>query len=98
NAIAVGAAFFAGTKEAKAVATKQAPQNKHNVKIRPAYSRNSQENEEVFTAKVAGDISGLFYRIYSEDGAFDSGLKALATRITEDLPLREGAFNLFQFR
>jgi molecular chaperone DnaK len=99
NAIAVGAAYFAGTKEAKVVSTaKQAPRNKHHVRIRPVYNRNSQESEEVFTAKVEGDISGLFYRIYSEDGAFDSGLKALAARITEDLPLREGAFNLFQFR
>jgi molecular chaperone DnaK (HSP70) len=33
-----------------------------------------------------------------EAAAFDSGLKALSARITEDLPLREGAFNLFQFR
>ena len=77
----------------------RAPRNKHHVeKIRPVYNRNSQESEEVFTAKVEGDISGLFYRIYSEDGAFDSGLKQLAARIIEDLPLREGAFNLFQLR
>lgn len=99
NAVAVGAAYFAGTKEAKAASTaKQTPRDKHQLKIRPVYNRNSQENEEVFTAKIGGDISGLSYRIYSEDGAFDSGLKVLTARITEDLPLREGAFNLFQFR
>ncbi len=49
-------------------------------------------------AKVEGNIAGLFYRIYSEDGAFDSGLKAVSTRIAEDLPLRPGAFNLFRFK
>ncbi len=99
NAIAVGAAFFAGTKEAKTVdISKLTPQNKHQIKVRAVYNRNSQETEEVFMAKIEGDTTGLFYRIYSEDGAFDSGLKGLANRISEDLPLREGAFNLFQFR
>ncbi len=99
NAIVVGAAFYAGTKEVKARgAAQKAPQNKHQIKIRPTYSRNSQESEETFLAKIEGDVNGLFYRINSEDGAFDSGLKALAPRITEDLPLREGAFNHFQFR
>lgn len=100
NAIAVGAAFFAGTKEfnlggEKAVVPSS---NDRNLKIRTVFNRNSQEPEETFTAKVEGDVSGLFYRIYSEDGSFDSGLKALSGRISEDLPLREGAFNLFQFR
>lgn len=99
NAIAVGAAFFAGTKEFQSLgASKQVPQNKHQIKIRTVYNRNSQENEETFTAKIEGDTTGLYYRVYSEDGAFDSGLKVLSGRIAEDLPLREGAFNLFQFR
>jgi len=99
NAIAVGAAFFAGSKELKAEGSfKKTSQNKHQIKIRPVYNRNSQESEETFNAKIEGDTTNLFYRINSEDGAFDSGLKVLASRITEDLPLREGAFNLFQFR
>ncbi|RON13054.1 Hsp70 family protein [Pseudomonas frederiksbergensis] len=99
NAIAIGAAYFAGTKEFKAGGdTVKVPSNSRQLKIRQVYNRNSQESEETFSAKVEGDISSLFYRIYSEDGAFDSGLKALSNRIMEDLPLREGAFNLFQFR
>ena len=77
NAIAVGAAYFAGTKE-----------------VMEDKESNSQE---ILSAKVGGDLTGLFYRIHSEDGAFDSGLKTLTPRISDDLPLREGAFNLFKF-
>jgi molecular chaperone DnaK len=101
NAIAVGAAYFAGAKEAQ-IDAREAPasdtKNKRSVSLKAVYNRNSQEQEEVFTAKVEGDLIGLYYRITGEDGSFDSGLKPLTKRVTEDLPLREGAFNLFQFR
>jgi len=97
NAIAVGAAWFAGTKEIGAVEKTASPKNSRNLKIRAVYNKNTQETEEIFTAKFEGDVAGLFYRIASEDGSFDSGLKALAARISEDLPLREGAYNLFKF-
>jgi molecular chaperone DnaK len=99
SAIAIGAAFFAGTKEI-GVKNENNPDisGKPQLKIRTAYNKNSQENEETFTAKIEGDIAGLYYRIYSDDGAFDSGLKSLGMRISEDLPLRSGAFNIFQFR
>ncbi len=99
NAIAVGAAYFAGTKEFKTEEiTRKERVGSRQIKIRAVYNRNSQEMEETFNAKIEGDISGLFYRISSEDGSYDSGLKALSTRISEDLPLHSGAFNLFQFR
>ncbi len=99
NAIAVGAAFYAGTKEFQLLgATNQPLENQYQIKIRPVYNRSSNESEETFNAKIQGNIAGLFYRIHSEDGAFDSGLKTLSARLSEDLPLRESAFNLFQFR
>lgn len=99
NAIAIGAAYFAGSKEIRdgGKKTTASGSNERQLKIRTVYNRNTQENEETFTAKLEGDVSGLFYRITSDDGSFDSGLKALSTRISEDLPLREGAFNLFSF-
>lgn len=98
NAIAVGAAWFAGTKEfGAAEKASAAPKNNRNLKIKTAYNKNTQETEEIFTAKFDGEVSGLFYRITSEDGSFDSGLKKLLSRISEDLPLREGAYNLFKF-
>jgi molecular chaperone DnaK len=99
NAIAIGAAYFAGSKEMPATtAGPMVAGSSQGLKVRVAYNRNSQETEETFSAKVDGNTTGLHYRITRDDGAFDSGLKKLTTRISEDLPLREGAFNVFSFR
>jgi len=99
NAICIGAAFFAGTKEIKtdneSIST---PVGDRQIKIKVVYNRASQEEEALFSAKVEGDITGLYYRISSEDGAFDSGLKALSLRVSEDLPLRVGMYNFFHFK
>lgn len=97
NAIAIGAAYFAGTKE-KSSAGASATRVKSPFKIRATYNKASQEKEETFSAKFEGELAGLHYRIVSDDGSFDSGLKKLTQRIMEDLPLREGAFNLFQLK
>ena len=97
NAVAIGAAFFAGTKE-KSSSAEPSSRSKSSLKIRATYNKASQEKEETFSAKFEGEISGLQYRILSDDGSFDSGLKKLTQRVTEDLPLREGAFNLFYLK
>lgn len=97
NAIAIGAAFFAGSKE-KVSNAATSSRIKSALKIRATYNKASQEKEETFSAKFEGEIEGLQYRIASDDGSFDSGLKKLTPRVTEDLPLREGAFNLFQLK
>lgn len=99
NAITVGAAYFAGTKDAVADAsTKSVAIAASGLKIRASYNKSSQEVEEIFSAKIEGNLEGLQYRVQSNDGAYDSGLKKLTTRIVEDLPLREGEFNLFTFK
>jgi molecular chaperone DnaK len=97
NAIVIGAAYFAGTKE-KSKDASQSKQTNSKLKIRASYNKSSQELEETFSAKIEGELEGLQYRISSEDGSFDSGLKKLSSRIVEDLPLREGAFNLFSLK
>ena len=97
NAIAVGAAYFAGTKEVSAP-SKASTANASGLKVRASYNRSSQEQEEIFSAKIEGDLSNLQYRITSTDGSFDSGLKKLSARVVEDLPLREGEFNVFTFK
>jgi molecular chaperone DnaK len=97
NAIVIGAAYFAGTKE-KSKNDSQSKQTNSKLKIRASYNKSSQELEETFSAKIEGELDGLQYRISSEDGSFDSGLKKLSSRIVEDLPLREGAFNLFSLK
>jgi len=99
NAIAIGAAYFAGTKEIRGDKNQeQARSNQGSLKAKFSYNRNSQEPAEVFQGRFEGDLKDLFYRITRDDGAYDSGLKKLSSRIVEDLPLREGEFNSFTFR
>ena len=99
NAIVIGAAYFAATKKINVAGNgKSEAAAPGTLRVKASYNRASQEKEELFSAKVEGATAGLFYRITSDDGAFDSGLKVLAGRIVEDLPLQEDAFNLFTFR
>jgi molecular chaperone DnaK len=99
NAIAIGAAYFAGTKEVSSKdLNAQSVNNTNGISAKFIYNKNSQENAEVFQARFEGNLKDLSYRITRDDGAFDSGLKKLSSRIVEDLPLREAEFNSFTFR
>jgi len=98
NAIVIGAAFYAGGRSKAQSIPKNTDSNQPNsIKVKSNYVSNSQDSEEFFAAKIDGDISGMNYRIHSTDGAFDSGTKVLKSRITEELPLRTGEFNIFEF-
>ncbi len=96
NAIVVGAAYYAGTIE-KEIETSETSKKNYKIKIRMAYQKFTQEKEELFAARVDGNIDGLFYRIVREDGGFDSGLKNLTNKINEDLLLVEQSYNSFKF-
>jgi molecular chaperone DnaK len=100
NAIAIGAAYFAATKEIKVDPREdeKPASNEAALKVKVSYNKASQEQEEIFSAKVEGNTEGLFYRIIRNDGAFDSGLRQLKQRVVEDLPLLDGAYNLFTFK
>ena len=99
NAIAIGAAYFADTKEINlGEKTAAKPMQPGAFRVRVSYNRASQEKEEMFSARVEGDITGKFYRITREDGGYDSSLKKLSARIVEDLPLQSDAYNLFTFK
>lgn len=99
NAITVGAAYFAATKEINlGEKTADKPTAPGTLRIKVAYNRASQEREEMFSAKVEGEAVSFFYRITREDGGYDSGLKKLSARIAEDLPLLENTYNLFTFK
>lgn len=101
TAVGIGAAHYAATRVMRSVAPmvgeaasdSEAPQADLQVKM--AYQRASTEDAEYFTATIKGEINGLFYRIVREDKGFDSGLKAVAARIEEDLSLVANAFNYF---
>ncbi|MEQ1831260.1 MAG: Hsp70 family protein, partial [Pirellula sp.] len=98
NAIVVGAAYFAGTKEID-LGEGPAPRTDRpgDLNVKVAYNRFSREHEEIFSARVDGEVAGLFYSIKREDGGFDSGLKELTSRLIEDLPLQADAYNFFSF-
>ena len=100
NAIAIGAAYFAATKEIKInqQEVSNSATSQGTLKIKVSYNKASQEQEELFSAKIEGNTEGLFYRITRDDGAFDSGLRELKPRVVEDLPLQESAYNFFTFK
>lgn len=93
TAVAIGAAYYSATKpkEIEKTGTKA----KTSISIKTSYNKASKEKDELFSARVTGSIEGLSYRITRQDGGFDSGIKKLSERISEDLPLVDGAFNFF---
>lgn len=96
TAIAIGAAYYAGTKE-KAFEQEKSKKSVSGIKVRLAYQKNSQEDEEILAARIDGSIDGLFYQITREDKGYDSGRKKLTARISEDLPLLKNSYNFFRF-
>lgn len=103
TAVAVGAAFYAGTKtrqttDAVSESTSNAAAGPARIQVKAAYQKTSQEAREYFTAALSGEWKGMQYRITREDGGFDSGLKSTDERIAELLPLVKDAFNTFHLR
>ena len=96
TAIAIGAAYYAGTKEKNFDQVKE-KQNKNGIKVRLAYQKTSQEQEEILAGRIDGNIDGLYYQITREDKGYDSGKKKLTARFSEDLPLLPESYNFFKF-
>lgn len=94
TAVAVGAAYYAATKQ-KEISKEKSEKKQSSLSIKASYNKASKESDELFAARVQGNIDGLFYKITRQDGGFDSGLKALSERINEDLPLVENTYNFF---
>ncbi len=94
TAVAVGAAYFAATKQ-KDLSTKKLENKISSISIKASYNKASKEKDELFAARITGNTEGLFYKVVRQDGGFDSGLKKLSARINEDLPLVENAYNFF---
>lgn len=103
TAVAVGAAYYAGTKT-KTITSQTAPnttEKKHfstELNVKMAYQKTSRDSEEFFAAAISGNYEGLFYRITRTDGGFDTGLKALKDRVSEMLRLIPNTNNSFQFK
>jgi len=95
TAIAIGAAYYAGTKE-KNYDQDNKKKSASGIKVRLAYQKTSQEEEEILAGRIEGNIDGLFYQITREDKGYDSGRKTLVNRISEDLPLVKNSYNFFR--
>jgi len=96
TAIAIGAAYYAGTKE-KTFDQERTKKAVSGIKVKLAYPKTSHEDEEILAGRIDGNIEGLFYQITREDKGYDSGRKALTSRISEDLPLLKDSYNFFRF-
>ncbi|MEI6846432.1 MAG: Hsp70 family protein [Chlorobiaceae bacterium] len=96
TAVAIGAAYYASTKQ-KELSNNKSNKKQTSISIKASYNKASKEKEELFAAKITGDISDLSYRIIRQDGGYNSGIKKLCQRINEDLPLVDGAYNYFTF-
>jgi molecular chaperone DnaK len=93
TAVAIGAAYYSTTKPKEI--EKSGTKTKTSLSIKTSYNKASKEKDELFSARITGSTEGLSYRITRDDGGFDSGIKKLAERISEDLPLVDGSFNFF---
>lgn len=93
TAVAIGAAYYSATKPKEI--EKSSVKKQTSISIKTSYNKASKEKDELFSARVTGNTDGLSYRITRQDGGFDSGIKKLSERISEDLPLVDGAFNFF---
>lgn len=94
TAVAVGAAYYAATKQ-KEISEEKSEKKQSKLSIKASFNKASKEADELFAARVHGITDGLFYKITRQDGGFDSGLKPLSERINEDLPLVENTYNFF---
>jgi molecular chaperone DnaK len=99
NAVAVGAAFFAGSKSKNTSSTFAQQDNVSSsnaaVSLRSAYQKTTQDMEEYYIANVTGATSDMTFRITRNDGGYDSGVKTLTDRISEILPLMRNQINQF---
>ena len=96
TAVAIGAAYYAATKP-KELLKGDTNKKQTSISIKASYNKASKEKEELFAARITGDITGLSYRIVRQDGGYDSGIKRLRDRINVDLPLVDSAYNFFTF-
>lgn len=97
NAIAIGAAYYAGNKATRLAPVAPAAENRFTrVKVKPVYERQSRELNELVMLKTEGDTNGLLYRVFRKDLGYDSGKKPLTASERLSLPLKPKATNDFR--
>ena len=102
TAIAVGAAYYAGSKLSSVVQEQKEEAIEDTTtdrKIKAVFQSVSSEDEELYMAiPQEGDFSRIYYRITRDDSSYDSGIKKVDKRISEFLPLQKRSMNRFTIR
>ncbi|MBS3914875.1 MAG: Hsp70 family protein [Bacteroidetes bacterium] len=105
NAVAIGAAYYAGTKMARLEEKTEEQEQGQEIPDAPllefklAYNNSTRDNEEYVKAVILGKNPAVFYRILRQDGGYDSGLKQLkGNDFGEFVSLREQTVNVFHIR
>lgn len=97
NAIAIGAAYYAGNKPSRLteeITPELTP--KTAITLTPVYERQSRETSEMVLIKTEGELSGQLFRVYRTDLGYDSGKLALRATVPVTLPLKPKAVNEFK--
>lgn len=98
TAVAIGAAYYAGSKTMQAAVNSNADNKENQLEIKAAFQKITKDNEEYFVANVMGSFNNAFYRITRADGGFDTGMKVLSSRISEVLQLLSNSTNVFNLK
>ncbi len=105
TAVAVGAAYYAGSKASKVEdKKKEAPTPAEiaamatAVSLQLSYNKTTKDLEEYITANVHNYTEGLQFRITRTDGGFDTGIKPLKSKLGEFITLRPNTLNEFKIK
>ncbi|MCD6068035.1 MAG: Hsp70 family protein [Bacteroidetes bacterium] len=105
TAVAVGAAYYAGSKASRVEEVKKETEgtgpmlNKATaISLQLSYNKTTKDTEEYITANVHNFSDGLQFRITRTDGGFDTGIKPLKSKIGEFVTLRTNGLNEFKIR
>lgn len=102
TAVAIGAAYYAGTKDVSVLHTEKTSKTendkKQTVNVNMAYEKSSKDKFVIFKAVLKCNAENKFFRIYREDGGFDTGYEAASKKIEYELPLVENIYNFFRFK
>jgi len=95
TAIAIGAAYFAGTR-VRNTQIDSTPSTRIEKQLKLSYENITQDDQEILMGKFTGNYDGLYYQIIREDNGYDSGVKPLSAKFTAYLPLVINRYNTFK--
>ncbi|MBS1636548.1 MAG: Hsp70 family protein [Bacteroidetes bacterium] len=105
TAVAVGAAYYAGSKSSKLEEEKKEPSvntvgqtDTEILRFELSYNKTTKDTEEYITGLVQNYREGLQFRLTRSDGGFDTGIKPLKPKLGEFVTLRSNGLNEFRLK